>query len=140
MSDVPDLQLFEFEDNKSRAFEQDGAACFVAKDVCEVLGIGNTADAGRRLDADELGIVSIDTNRGPRRMQYVTESGMYSLILGSRKHKAKRFNRWVTHEVLPQIRQTGSYTNRQQEYQLMKLISDVEVCSPGNSFVDGIQI
>ena len=87
----------------------DGEPRFVAADVCRVLDIGNVSDAVRRLDDDERGLDSIDTPNGCQFMTLVTESGLYSLVMGSRKPEAKRFKRWVTSEVLPAIRKTGSY-------------------------------
>ena len=82
---------------------------FVAIDACRILEIGNITDALARLDDDEKGFDSIETLVGAQRMATVTESGLYSLIIGSRKPQAKDFKRWVTHEVLPAIRKTGRY-------------------------------
>jgi hypothetical protein len=62
-----------------------------------------------RLDDDEKGVSSIHTPGGQQEMTVVNESGLFNLMLGSRKPEAKRFKRWVTHEVLPSIRKTGSY-------------------------------
>lgn len=73
------------------------------------LGIGNTGDVIAALDDDEKGIDSIDTPGGRQEMSTVSEPGLYSLILRSRKPEAKRFKRWITHEVLPSIRRTGGY-------------------------------
>ena len=80
---------------------------FVAADVCRVLEIGT--EQIRRLDEDEKGLRSIQTPGGEQEMAVVNESGLYSLILGSRKPQARDFKRWVTHEVLPAIRKTGRY-------------------------------
>jgi anti-repressor protein len=87
---------------------------FVAADVCAVLDIERTSDAISRLDADEKGAVSIRTPGGDQKMLAVTESGLYSLILMSRKPEAKAFKRWMTHEVLPAIRKTGRYEVKRQ--------------------------
>lgn len=87
-----------------------GEPWFVARDVCDVLGIGQTGDALRTLEDDERGMATIHTPGGPQQMAIVSEAGLYSLILRSRKSEAKAFKRWVTHEVLPAIRKTGSYT------------------------------
>jgi len=86
----------------------DGEPWFVTADVLDVLGLDRTAS--RRLDDDEKGVRSIPTPGGPQSLAVVNEPGLYSLILGSRKPEAKQFKRWVTHTVLPTIRQTGSYT------------------------------
>lgn len=81
----------------------------MAKDVCDVLGLENSRDTLVRLDADEKGVGSIDTPGGRQQMLTVNESGLYSLILSSKKPEAKPFKRWITHEVLPSISKTGSY-------------------------------
>lgn len=90
--------------------DADGCPWFVAADVCTVLGLVNPRKALERLDSDERGVSSIHTPGGHQSMTTVNESGLYSLILGSRKPEARAFKRWVTHEVLPSIRRTGSYS------------------------------
>lgn len=92
-----------------RTVTMDGQPWFVAADVCAVLGIGRPQDSVRYLDEDERGRCSVDTPSGEQQMLIVNEPGLYSLILRSRKSEAKAFKRWITHEVLPMIRQTGSY-------------------------------
>jgi len=89
--------------------DEQGIAWFNAADVCAALGFGNSRQVLTRLDHDERGVISTDTPYGKQLMNAVNEPGLYSLILGSRKPEAKRFKRWVTHEVLPAIRRTGSY-------------------------------
>ena len=84
-----------------------GEPWFVAADVLSILGLDRKAM--ERLDEDEKGVNSIHTPGGTQQMTVVNEPGLYSLVLGSRKPEAKTFKRWVTHEVLPQIRKTGSY-------------------------------
>ncbi|MFT4080860.1 BRO family protein [Rhodomicrobium sp.] len=71
--------------------------------------------AASRLDDDEKGAHSVSTPGGVQQMTVINESGLYSLILMSRKESAKRFKKWVTSEVLPSIRKTGSYSARQAE-------------------------
>ena len=84
---------------------------FVAKDVCDSLGFKNPRDAiARHVDAEDLTTLSVDTGYGVKDMLAVNESGLYALIFGSKLEKAKEFKRWVTSEVLPSIRKTGSYT------------------------------
>jgi BRO family, N-terminal domain len=92
-----------------RTVIKDGEAWFVAKDVCDILDIGDPSKAVDRLDEDETGTTSIRTTSGPRELLTVNESGLYGLIFTSRKPEAKRFRKWVTSEVLPAIRQTGRY-------------------------------
>ncbi len=88
--------------------DDDGTPWFVAQDVCTVLGLGT--EQTRRLDEDEKGLRSVQTPSGEQQMVAVNESGLYALVLGSRKPEAKVFKKWVTKEVLPEIRQTGSYS------------------------------
>ncbi len=92
-----------------RVIERDGEPWFVAKDVCDVLGIGLPANSLRHLDEDEKGMSSVHTPGGDQQVSVINEPGLYSLILRSRKPQAKEFKRWVTHEVLPTIRKTGAY-------------------------------
>ena len=87
----------------------EGEPWFVAADVCAVLGLARQQDSTRHLDDDEKGECSVDTPSGRQQMVVVNEPGLYSLILRSRKPEAKAFKRWVTHEVLPALRRTGSY-------------------------------
>lgn len=82
---------------------------FVAADVCSVLGISNHRDALNVLDGDEKGVALTDTLGGKQEMSVVTEAGLYHLIFKSRKAEAVAFRRWVTGEVLPEIRRTGGY-------------------------------
>lgn len=82
---------------------------FVAADVCGALDIKNNRDAVEALDDDEKGIALTDTPSGKQQMVVITESGLYHLIFKSRKESAIRFRRWVTQEVLPEIRKNGSY-------------------------------
>ncbi|ETK30380.1 antirepressor [Paenibacillus phage Norbert] len=103
------LQVFNFTGKDVRVIMKDGHPWWVAKDVCGVLEIKNNRDALSRMDEDEKGVVSIDTLGGAQQMQVLNESGLYSLVLSSRKPEAKQFKRWVTHEVLPAIRKTGMY-------------------------------
>ncbi len=101
---------FQFEDFSIRTVEIDDVVWFVAADVCDALDIGNTSQAMTRLDNDEKGIISNDTPGGDQNMIIINESGLYSLVLGSKKPEAKKFKKWVTSEVLPSIRKTGQYS------------------------------
>ncbi len=100
---------FTFDESLVRTVIKDGEAWFVAKDVCEILGIANPRDAVADFDDDEKGVVTTDTPGGPQNLSAINESGLYNLIFTSRKPEAKRFRKWVTTEVLPAIRQTGRY-------------------------------
>jgi len=102
---------FEYESKKVRVIQdEEGEFWFVAKDVCQILGIENHNDTvAKVLEDDEKGVDKIDTLGGPQEMLVVSESGLYTLIIRSNKEAAKPFRRWVTHEVLPAIRKTGRY-------------------------------
>lgn len=103
-----ELKVFQSADfGEVRTVLKDGEPWFVAADVCRALEIQNPTDAIKKLDDDEkarlnLGLSGGDTN-------CISESGLYSLVLGSRKPEARAFKRWITHEVIPSIRQHGAY-------------------------------
>lgn len=106
------LKIFESEKfGQIRTTVKDGEPWFVAADVCTALKIANNRDALTRIDDDEKGVMLIDTPGGKQKMTIVNESGLYSLVLGSRKPEAKAFKRWILHEVIPTIRKTGGYVN-----------------------------
>ncbi len=105
-----ELIPFDFEGRPVRVVtDAQGEPWFVAADVCAALHLPETHKAVARLDDDEKARNSIPTPGGEQEMTVVNEPGLYSLVLGSRKPEAKRFKRWVTHEVLPAIRKTGRY-------------------------------
>lgn len=105
-----DLMIFENPDfGAVRSILIDGDPWFVAADVCKALEIEKTNRALSRLDDDEKGAHSVSTPGGRQRMSIISESGLYSLILGSRKPEARAFKRWITHEVIPSIRKHGAY-------------------------------
>jgi len=104
------LQVFNYNSKQVRTIIRDGEPWFVAKDICDILEISNGRDAVSRLDGDEKDTVAlIDGTPGNPNMTIVNESGLYNLILGSRKPEAKQFKRWITHEVIPSIRKYGLY-------------------------------
>lgn len=108
-------QSFGFGDQLVRALDRSGHAWFVGNDVCAALEISNSRDALKRLDADERDEVGITDPIGrAQSTTIISESGVYALVFTSRKEAAKRFKRWVTHEVLPAIRTTGRYEGRGQ--------------------------
>ena len=102
---------------RTRAEEkEDGEKLFIVKDFCDAVGIKNPSDAVRyaNLDEDEVGIVSNDTNGKLREFLAVTESGMYGILMNSRKPAAKPFLRWIRKEVLPSILNKGYYVERKK--------------------------
>lgn len=114
------LSTFNFENSVIRVIAVNGEPWFIAKDVCEATGISNYRDAIERLDDDEKGVALTDTLGGKQEMNIISESGMYTLILRCRDAVKKgsvphRFRKWVTAEVLPQIRKTGQYSQNNQQ-------------------------
>lgn len=104
-----ELQIFNNKEfGEIRAIEKNGEPWFVAKDICEALDITNTTDAMKRLDDDEVTRFNLGGLVGE--VNIINEYGLYSLVLGSRKLEAKKFKRWITHEVIPSIRKYGSYS------------------------------
>ncbi|ORT72057.1 BRO-N domain-containing protein [Citrobacter werkmanii] len=123
--------VFNFEsDCQVRAIIIDGAPWFVAMDVCRAIGIANHRDAVRKLDSDEKGVGSTDTLGGEQEATIISESGLYTLILRCRDAVTPgtipyRFRKWVTSEVLPQIRRTGSYIkNALPQEDRIKIVAD----------------
>ena len=113
-----EIQTFEFEGNSFRTLADGDEVMFVASDIAKLLGYGNAKDMARNLDSDEKGMHQVPTLGGLQKMTVLTESGLYRAILNREaayvknpeaKAFVKRFQRWVTHEVLPQIRRTGGY-------------------------------
>ena len=104
------LQVFSYNGNNVRTVEKNGDIWFVAKDVCDVLGLGNVTEALRNLDDDELTSEILNSGGQGREMRLMSESGVYALVLRSNKPEAKNFSRWVRKEVLPQIRKTGQFS------------------------------
>jgi len=92
----------------------------VLKDVCQALAIGNSRMVAERLDEDDTGVSIVDTPGGRQEMTVISESGLYQVILLSRKPAAKQFKRWVTHEVLPQIRRHGAYLTADKLEELLR--------------------
>lgn len=105
------VEVFTFNQNSTPIRVQviNDEPWFVAKDVCEVLGISKYRDAISKLDKDEGCPIEMDTPGGMQKMTAISESGLYALILQSRKPEARTFRKWVTSEVLPSIRKKGYY-------------------------------
>ena len=106
-----EIQSFNFNNITLRTMtDAAGDPWFVAKDVCDALGLNNVSQALTRLDDDEKSsIILNDGTPGTPTKTIISESGLYSLIIASRKPEAREFKRWVTHEVLPSIRKHGIY-------------------------------
>ncbi|WP_240914525.1 BRO-N domain-containing protein [Staphylococcus saprophyticus] len=108
---MQELQIFNFDDLPVRTLVVDEESYFVGKDVADILGYSNTRDAlSKHVDVEDK-LTSQITTAGQRRNQtLINESGLYSLIFSSKLESSKRFKRWVTSEVLPQLRRTGTYS------------------------------
>ena len=107
-----EIQRFDFKGASLRTLtDKAGEPWFVAKDVCDILELGNTTNALRALDEDEkTNFTNCNVaQNGGRAPLIISEPGLYKLVMRSRKPEAKEFQRWVTHEVLPSIRRTGGY-------------------------------
>lgn len=113
MNELSNLTVFQHNVFGSvRTVIKDSEPWFVAVDVCKALELADTGKATSRLDADESTRIEIDHPQSPGKkleVIVVNESGLYCLILGSRKKEAREFKRWVTHEVIPSIRKHGAY-------------------------------
>lgn len=107
------LELFSFEGNRVRTVNNNGEVWFVATDVAKTLEIKNTTDALKRLDDDERSRFNLG-RQGEANI--ISEAGLYSFIGASRKSEAKKFMRWVNHEVLPSIRKNGAYLTDQKAF------------------------
>lgn len=113
MNDVTIFRKDEF--GAVRAVTLKGEPWFVAADVCRALGLGNSSQAIAKLDDDEKsGVIISDPHGREQVTRFISESGLYALVLSSRKPEAKAFKRWITHEVIPAIRKTGGYIAGQE--------------------------
>ncbi|WP_370863157.1 phage antirepressor [uncultured Dubosiella sp.] len=105
-----ELQNFTFDGSTVRTIMINSEPYFVGKDVAEILGYSNPRDAIKKhIDDEDKGVAKCDTLGGSQNQTVINESGLYSLIIGSKLPTAKRFKRWVTSEVLPAIRKHGAY-------------------------------
>lgn len=138
-----------------RVVEKDGEPWFVARDVCDCLGLENVAKALAGLEHDEISTLTIsntlnDTSGLRKDSRIVSEPGLYSLILRSRKPEAKAFKRWITHEVIPAIRRTGHYgveagisldeaTRRLMQTPLESITHLVRLCAGKNRQIEALE-
>ena len=110
-----EIQEFYFNGDAVRTLLRDNEPYFVGKDVAEILGYSNPRDAlSKHVDSDDKGVAKCDTLGGTQKLTVINESGLYSLILGSKLPTAKKFKHWVTSEVLPTIRKHGAYMTDQK--------------------------
>lgn len=113
---MKNLQIFSNEEfGQVRTMLIDGEPWFVGKDVAEALGYERPTDTVRkRIDEEDRGISKMETPSGKQEMTIINESGLYTLVLGSKLESAKRFKRWVTSEVIPSVRKNGGYIANQE--------------------------
>lgn len=110
---MTDTQMipFHYGDETVRTHtDADGQVWFVATDIARILGYKDASHALRGLEEDEKGLHNVETLGGKQTLTIVSEAGLYTLLVRARVEAAKPFRRWVTHEVLPSIRKTGSYS------------------------------
>ncbi|WP_348624656.1 phage antirepressor [Paenibacillus peoriae] len=118
---MKELKPFMYGSTQVRTLTVSNEPWFVAKDVCDVLEVGNPSQSLSRLDEDEKNTIILNEgNRGNPSVAIVNEPGLYTLILGSRKPEAKQFKRWITHEVIPSIRKHGAYITPETMEQTLK--------------------
>ena len=134
------IEVFKFENHQVRFVGTADDPWWVAKDICDVLEISKYRDALARLDEDERCPFEVDTPGGKQQMACINESGLHSLILTSRKPQAKKFKKWITSEVLPAIRKTGSYSitrnNPDSKFAEDLMLADYAARSAQNAGVD----
>ena len=132
---MQDLQVFNFEELPVRKIEVDGEPYFLGKDVAEILGYTRSDNAIRNHVDDEDKLThQVSASGQKRNMVIINESGLYSLIFDAAKQsknesirkKAKRFKRWVTEDVLPSIRKTGTYQVPDNPMDALKLMFDAQ--------------
>lgn len=117
-----DLQIFnneEFGEVRTAVVNDEPMFCLI--DICKALEIKNATDVAKRLDDDELTRLNLGSRAGET--NFITESGLYAVILRSDKPNAKKFRKWVTSEVLPTIRKTGSYSKPMSTAEKIKLLA-----------------
>lgn len=124
---------FKFNNNELSAItDESGNPWFIANDVCTALQITNTSQAVGRLDDDEKLLSTIHIAGQNRDILCVNESGLYSLTLTSRKPEAKAFKKWITSEVLPAIRKTGTYSQNQASTDMPEILKAIAVMQEQN--------
>jgi len=143
---MSEIITFNFDNVDLRAIEIDGQIWAVGTDVCKALAYRDAENGLRNLDEDEKGTHIVSTAGGDQNLLIINESGLYSLILRSRKPEAKRFKKWVTSEVLPSIRKTGAYHHTEatlaaqgnDQHELLEALRDkISLLEENHSLVKG---
>ena len=112
-----EIMTFQFSESKQevRNLLIDNKPWFIAKDVCNVLGLSNSRKSVASLDDDEKGVTKCYTLGGKQNLSVISESGLYALILRSNKPQAKAFRKWITSEVIPSLLKKGYYAMSHQQ-------------------------
>lgn len=119
-----DIRVFNYMDADVRTMDRDGDLWWVLRDVCAAIGISDHVTVAKRLDEDEVGLAQVTDVYGREQKTYIiNEAGLYNVIIRSDKPSAKDFKRWVTHEVIPSIRKTGSYSTQPPQLTPAQLIA-----------------
>lgn len=122
-----EMQVFNYKSSQVRTVEINSEPWFVLKDVCAILGIANHKMTAQRLDMDEVSQTYLTDSLGRKQeTSIINESGLYNVILRSDKPEAKPFRKWVTSEVLPSIRKTGSYALPKDYPTALRALADAE--------------
>lgn len=126
-----ELQTFRFNNDEVRTVLINNEPYFVGKDVADILGYSNARDAlAKHVDDEDRDTVAFrDGTSGNPNLSVINESGVYSLILGSKLPEAKKFKRWVTSEVLPTIRKTGRYQVPSDPMEALRLMFEAQTQS-----------
>lgn len=123
---MENIKIFKNDElGQVRTIIKDGEIWFVAKDICECIGLSNPTIVVQRLDPDEVTKLNLGSLSGETNI--VNEYGLYNLVLASRKNEAKHFKRWITHEVIPSIRKNGGYILNQETLSPEQLIANALV-------------
>ncbi|HDK9189653.1 TPA: ORF6C domain-containing protein [Staphylococcus aureus] len=129
---MQELRTFNFEELPVRTLEVDGEPYFIGKDVADILGYTNSRKTlSDHVDEEDKLTTRIVTSGQNRNVTIINESGLYSLIFSSKLENAKRFKRWVTSEVLPSLRRTGTYQTKP-----LTTSEQIQLIAQGNTELD----
>lgn len=132
-----EVKLFDFENNKMRTQEIDNQIYFCLKDVCNILELSNNRKVVERLNEKGVTTSNTLTKGGMQKMTFINESNLYKVIFQSRKPQAERFTEWVTSEVLPTLRRTGSYRLPQTPEEKIQLL--LEANQSANTKIEKVE-
>nr|DAV20194.1 MAG TPA: hypothetical protein [Caudoviricetes sp.] len=132
-----ELQVFNFQENQVRTQNRNNEIWFCLKDVCSILEIKNHKDVISRLNLKGVDTIDTLTKGGLQKMNFINESNLYKVIFQSRKPQAEQFTEWVTSEVLPTLRRTGSYRLPQTPEEKIQLL--LEANQSANAKIDKVE-